>query len=233
MYTISVSSLTGNTLTFEFVNKNITISDFKKVVSAGHSGFILTSAQRLIYKGKQLEDHQILEYYLAIHPIGEPILIHLVLRMSGGTSPMPPIESSFPHQENMRTICVSGRHWVDRPIPEVPKVPKLNWYPQGLHNKPASKELYQELLKDIRDTPRSVEEVGHDLLIKDGYIIKEDGWYYKAPVKVDKSEKQILIDSLIQQLSDLLYDDVECYVKKSVALTRKQVVCVDYDREKI
>ena len=64
MYTISVSSLTGHTITLEFVEKYLFVSEFKKAVSAGYGGFLLTCDQRLIYKGKQLEDCRTLESYL-------------------------------------------------------------------------------------------------------------------------------------------------------------------------
>ena len=206
MYTISVSSLTGHTITLEFVEKYLFVSEFKKAVSAGYGGFLLTCDQRLIYKGKQLEDCRTLESYLDNHPIGEPILIHLVQRLRGGTSPMPPVEKTFLYEKNVRNICVGGRRWENRPAAEVPDSRQVQWYPQGLHRPPASKKLYAQLLKDIHNTPVSVEEAAHDLLIKDGYSREIDGWYYKEPVK---SEKQILIEQLSDQLINLIKEENE------------------------
>jgi hypothetical protein len=183
MYTINVSSLTGNTITLEFVRKDLTIAEFKQAVCAGHGGFILPCVQRLIYNRKQLEDHKTLESYLSVHPSNEPILIHLVLRLAGGVGLFPPVLTSFPYEERLRDICVNGRRWENTPIPKVAenRHMAMQWFPEGIHNKPpASTQLYNKLLKEIRDTPRSVEEVGHDLLIQNGYEKKDgDDFYLK------------------------------------------------------
>jgi hypothetical protein len=121
-------------------------------------------------------------------------LIHLVLRLAGGVGLFPPVLTSFPYEERLRDICVNGRRWENTPIPKVSenRHMAMQWFPEGIHNKPpASTELYNKLLKEIRDTPRSVEEVGHDLLIQNGYEKKDgDDFYLKKYEKKYEKEPQ-------------------------------------------
>ena len=211
MYTINVSSLTGNTITLEFVRKDLTIAEFKQAVCAGHGGFILPCVQRLIYNGKQVEDHKTLESYLSVHPSNEPILIHLVLRLAGGVGLFPPVLTSFPYEERLRDICVNGRRWENTPVPKVAenRHMAMQWFPEGIHNKPpASTELYNKLLKEIRDTPRSVEEVGHDLLIQNGYEKKDgDDFYLK---KYEKNQWKFVVRPRVTLAKLLLKKIDEC-----------------------
>jgi len=195
MLTITVKTLTGHSNTFECVDPSLTVGRFKVAVAAGNRGFLLPCVQRLIYKGKQLEDHQPLNFY----PLEAPILIHLVLRQAGGSWYMPPILSSFPHEKDIRSICVNGQHWWDVPLPEPQENRMTGWFPEGIHEDPAPIELYRQLITDIRDTPLTVEEVGHRILTEYGYVKREDDWYTlpsdkriirKAIEKEQKEKKQ-------------------------------------------
>jgi hypothetical protein len=172
-FTITVTCLNGESRTFEKVGCGLTVKKFKKAVCAGFNGYIVPSRQRLILKGKQLEDDRTLDSY----DLQEPILFHLVLRMYGGCGPFPEVDTSFPHEKDLRDICVNGKHWGDIPAPE-PRVTRFqNWNPMSIHEKPVRIELYQQLLCEIRDTPLSVEEVGHRILTQNGYVKRQDGFY--------------------------------------------------------
>lgn len=171
--TITVTNTYGHSMTFERVDKYMSVQELKKAVCAGQGGLIHPHIQRLVYKGKQLDDTRILESY----QMEQPILLHLVLRLVGGNGPFPFIDTSFPHEAILRDICVYGRHWWDIPAPDAKWVCK-KWYPEGIHSPPASDDIYQQLLNECRDTPRSIEEVGHEILERNGYTIQEDGWYH-------------------------------------------------------
>ena len=172
--TITVKSLTGNMLFLEMVEPDTTVGDFKKAVCAGFGGNILPCRQRLIWNGKQLEDHRQLDSYA----LEAPILIHMVLRMFGGTCWLPEIETTYPHQANLRNICVNGRHWWDIPAPKPITSRCHNWFPEGIHEEPAPIELYGQLIQEIRNTSKTVEQVGHFILTEYGYVKQHDGFYH-------------------------------------------------------
>jgi len=173
MITITVTDTSGHSMTFERVDEYMSVNDFKKAVCAGQGGLIHPTIQRLVYNGKQLDDTRTLESY----QMEQPILLHLVLRLVGGNGPFPFIDTSFPHEAILRDVCVFGRHWWDIPAPDAKMVYK-KWYPEGIHSPPATDEIFQELLNEFRDTPRSMEEVGHEILVRNGYTIQSDGWYH-------------------------------------------------------
>ena len=77
LITITVACLNGQSRTFEMVPRGLSVKKFKKAVCAGFNGYIVPSRQRIILKGKQLEDERTLDSY----DLQEPILFHLVLRM--------------------------------------------------------------------------------------------------------------------------------------------------------
>jgi hypothetical protein len=52
-----------------------------------------------------------------------------------------------------------------------------SWFPESIHRPPVEHVLYQQLLHEIRDTSKTVEEVGHDILTTNGYMKQDDGWY--------------------------------------------------------
>ena len=104
-----------------------------------------------------------------------------MIRQVAGGSPFPQIGTSFPHEENLRNVRVNGRHWWEIPTPSPPihmnQRGLTSWFPGSIYRPPVNRVLYQQLLHDIRDTPKTVEEVGHDILITNGYVEQADGWY--------------------------------------------------------
>jgi hypothetical protein len=142
-----------------------------------------------------------------VHPSNEPILILLVLRLAGRFGLFPPILTSFPYEERLRYICVNGRRWEDIPSPKVDKNINigLQWFPEGFHKPPAPTELYNQLLmdiRDIRDSDKSVEEVGHNLLIKNGYEKKDGDDFYSK-----KCEKNQCVVKLLRKKAFVRYNE--------------------------
>lgn len=172
--TITVTFLTGPSHTFEMVEPDTLVADFKIAICAGYGGTIIPCKQRLIWNGKQLEDHRTLDSY----PLEAPIKMYLVLRLAGGGSPFPEIGTTFPHQANLRQICVDGLHWWAIPAPEPVTSRFQNWFPETRHGEPAPIDLYRQLIQKIRNTPLSMEQVGHRLLTEYGYVRQYDGFYH-------------------------------------------------------
>lgn len=176
-FTITVKFFTGQSHTFEMVESYTTVKEFKLIVCAGFGGNIIPSKQRLIVKGKQLEDHRTLDSY----ELEAPILIYLTLRLAGGCDWIPDISTTFPHPQHLRNVCVDGKHWWDIPAPKPVIAHRHNWYPEPelIHGNPAPYELYCALIENIRDTPMSLEEVAHQLLTEYGYVKQANG--YRLP----------------------------------------------------
>lgn len=74
---IFVKTLTGKTETFN-VNQSDTVKDIKEKIQEKNG--VSTNKQRLIFTGKQLEDHQTMEQY----NIKKDSTLHLMLRLDGG-----------------------------------------------------------------------------------------------------------------------------------------------------
>lgn len=191
--TITVKSLTGNSVTLEMVDSDTTVGDFKIAVCAAFSGYIIPCKQRLILNGKQLEDQRTLDSY----ELQAPILIHLVIRLAGGCYWLPEVGTTFPHQAKLRNICVNGKHWWDITAPE-PRVARFhNWFPETIHGDPAPIELYRRFLNEIRDTPLSMEQVGHRILTEYGYVKQPNEYYYLPEDKRPKKEFEVDVDDLV------------------------------------
>lgn len=179
MLTIIISTLRGTNMTFDNVSPEITVYQIKELVCAAQFGFVHPNIQRIIHQGRQWEDHRTLVSY----SLESPILAHLVLRQVGCHSPFPPIRTSFPQHEITRNVLYNGKNWWDIPVLSLDELVNkssnrnLGWYPQGIHGHPASPLLYHAVLTEIRDTDRSLEEVCHEILLKNGYSKRMDGWY--------------------------------------------------------
>ena len=74
---IFVKSLTGKIETFN-VNQLDTVKEIKEKIQEKEG--VSTNKQRLIFAGKQLEDHRTMEQY----NIKKESTVHLMLRLDGG-----------------------------------------------------------------------------------------------------------------------------------------------------